>query len=367
MIRRPMAAQVTHIRQRLPRPPKPEGGVLESLRPSIENFDARRDWFIEGLFEGNQIVLVIAKEKSGKSWLMHDMAVSVASGEAFLDRFPVRRPGPVVLLDAEYGPHETSRRIIRLARAHGRDAIELADDIDYVYARGWTLKQGAETDDDGNRKRSFGDAQRLARELSNMRRAGDPGPALVIIDPLRNFLAGNENDAECIGDFFRGLELLRDVARCPIVVCHHLNKSGSFSGSRALMSRADLILEGTDEDQPWYSATGRTIRRNDAIAERFTIAIEHEDDDDDSKAKTFVRVRFASEAKTKSELRSATRKVLAIVKEHGPISQNSIREHSRPQMSGRTVKDCLSELEKLGYVEQGKGGWEASTAEVFNG
>src|SRR5262249_15978501 len=152
---------------------------------------------------GNPIGLLVGKEKSGKSWLGLEMAVSTICGDSFLGRFPVRRQGPVLLLDAEYGKHETTRRFIRLARAHGREAIQLADDFDYVHARGWSIKYDR---DEQPRNKVTSDVRRLVSDLREMRKAGDAGPALIVIDPLRNFLAGNENDAEAVTDFFCGLD-----------------------------------------------------------------------------------------------------------------------------------------------------------------
>ncbi len=181
--------------------------VLDSLREAVETFNAGREWVVEGMIEGNPIVLVIGPEKSGKSWLLQELAVAMMCADAFLGRFNVLRGGPVLYLDAEYGHRECARRFIRLARGHGRDARDLVDDLDYVYARGWTLEYtpALETDSGDRRKGDGADTmtKRLATELRAMNKAGD-GPALIIIDPLRNFLRGSENDADDVLKFFSG-------------------------------------------------------------------------------------------------------------------------------------------------------------------
>jgi hypothetical protein len=345
-----------------------ENTLIDSLHDAIENFDAARDWSIEGMIEGDPIVLVIGPEKSGKSWLLQELAVSTILGDSSLGRFAVRRPGPVVYLDAEYGDRECARRIIRLARAHGHEARELADDLDYAYARGWTIEYTPSDDPEPGERKKKSDGndsltKRLARELGAMRKAGD-GPAMIIIDPLRNFLRGSENDADAVLKFFLGLEILRNKAQCPIVVAHHLNKSGGYSGSRALLGRADLIIEGSDEPEPWFSAIGRTIRRGDAIAERFTVTIDHTDDDDDTKARTLVRARFASENRSKSDLGKTSHRVLGVVKEHEPVSQSQVAKLAK--IANGMAGDCLRELEQLGCVRREKGKWETSIGETFS-
>ncbi len=163
--------------------------------------------------------------------------------------------------------------------------------------------------------------------------------------------------------FFLGLEILRTAARCPIVVAHHLNKAGGYSGSRALLGRADLIIEGTDERPPWYSTIGRTIRRGDAIAERFTVDIEHLDDDDDAVAKTLVRARFASENRSKLEIGKTALRVLDLIKERGPVTTRELRGLAK--IGGAKVKECLDDLKRVGAVRHDGAGWKPSLQETL--
>lgn len=65
------------------------------------------------------------------------------------------------------------------------------------------------------------------------------------------------------------------------------------SGSRAITTRADLIIEGSDTKIPRYSAKGRTIRPAiDPIATPFCIELDHSDDEDDTRAAT--RLTYAA-------------------------------------------------------------------------
>jgi hypothetical protein len=91
---------------------------------------------------------------------------------------------------------------------------------------------------------------------------------------------------------FRAIGELRDAAQAPVMVVHHLNKSGGYSGSRAIMGRADLIFEGSDGDTPLYQTRGRSLRRDDRILQPFSVNVAHENDSDDTIAVTRVAANF---------------------------------------------------------------------------
>lgn len=239
---------------------------LEQVR---ENASAVRDWFAEGAIEGNPLILFSGPEKSHKSWAAMQLAVATTLGAPWLERFPIRRPGEVVYLDGEYGPHEFTRRICRIARAFGADERRVLSAIRYRYSIDVTLRQTDLV------------LSKITRDVNQYR------PALVVLDPVRNHLDGDENEAHIVLAAFHALARLKTIGRCPVMLIHHLNKSGKFSGSRAFTTRADLIIEAEDKETPVYSARGRTLRQGvDLLSEPFTIEVEHLDDDDDEIAAT---------------------------------------------------------------------------------
>jgi predicted transcriptional regulator len=182
-------------------------------------------------------------------------------------------------------------------------------------------------------------------------------PSLIVLDPLRNHLDGSENDSDAVVRAYRCLDALRVAGCCPVLSIHHLNKSGGFSGSRAITTRADLIIEGSDAETPTYSVRGRTVRPTvDAIAKPFTIAISHEHDGDDAIAST--RLKFASEvddAELPLGLSKLGRKILKFLSRQGePRTANYIaRSVSR---GGSDVRNELEDLIAAGHVEFLPGG-----------
>ena len=187
--------------------------------------------------------------------------------------------------------------------------------------------------------------------------------ALIIVDPLRNHLAGDENSATDVLEALHCLSAMRTHCSCPLVVSHHLNRAGSMSGSRALLGRVDLAFTGSDEEQPWYSTIGRTVRRSDPIADRWTVRIDHEHDDDDTQARTVLVSRFANEAKGVSQHSKLARQVFDELSRSGePLTVNMLK--TRLKRSYAHVSQALNELQSADRVTKSADGWSVS-AECF--
>lgn len=310
--------------------------LWSNLGNALASVGRERDWFAEGAIEGRPIILFSGPEKSHKSWTAMQLATATTVGAAWLGRFPIRRPGPVVYLDGEYGEQEFARRVARIARGIGADPREVVGRILHHYSVGLTLTA---TDAVFRQVLAAVEAQR---------------PSLIVLDPLRNHLAGDENAAQVIVEAFRCLSALRDAGGCPVLVVHHLNKSGGFSGSRAITTRADLILEGSDGETPQYSARGRTLRpRVDAIAQPFTIDVAHDHDEDDTIAATRMVYSAAgggSDAALPPGLSALQSKIVQFLdrQKESRAANYIARALNR---ANADVAKALAELVKAGHVE----------------
>lgn len=316
----------------------PASGLWSDLAAAHAAIGKARPWFAEGAIEGNPLVVMTAPEKGRKSWITMQLAACAAlSGEhAWLGAFPLRRTGSVVYLDAEYGAYEFARRLSRIARGLGAQPLELLQRIRHRYSADLILS----TEDPVFRA--------VVEDV-----AGDK-PALIVLDPLRNHLAGEENDSGIIVKANRCLRLLGSMGQCPVVVLHHVNKSGGYSGSRAIMSTADFILEGSDGDEPVYTARGRTARPFDRIAQPFSVEVEHEHDEDDTQAAT--RFRLVAQGPGGAEplpggLTPIQGKVLGFARtQREPRTVAYIAKAIK--RSNADVEAALYELEELGYVAE---------------
>lgn len=318
-----------------------------------------RIWFADGAIEPHSISVIAAPEKSGKSWALLDLAVATAVGGSWLHQFEIHQPGRVLLMETENGPQSVVQRLKRLTRAREIDPAAVLANIDY-----FADLTSLDSDDLVDTLREFERA---------FRRCGTP--ALVIIDPLRGHLEGNEDSAKDIVKAMRGASELRRICNAPVLIAHHLNKSGKVAGSRAIRTCADLLIEGSDETEPLYSVIGRRLRRADAIAKPFRLDITHEDDEDDSIAKTFCRCRFIGEKATpaggKTTLSAAAHRILELLGKHPEgLSVRKIRDQLGG-MSNRQWSVARDQLVAIGRIQSQQDGtsqlWKLSTASFLEG
>jgi AAA domain-containing protein len=63
-------------------------------------------WLVQGLWPADAYGVLAAQEKAGQTWAALDLAVSVATGQSWLDHFPCPSPGPVLIFlgEGESGP-----------------------------------------------------------------------------------------------------------------------------------------------------------------------------------------------------------------------------------------------------------------------
>jgi hypothetical protein len=90
---------------------------------------------IEGLLRRGETLNVIAPSKVGKSWLMYDLAIAVALGLRWLDRFQTVA-GPVLILDNELHGETIAHRLPAVAAARGISVAQISDLIEVQVLRG---------------------------------------------------------------------------------------------------------------------------------------------------------------------------------------------------------------------------------------
>jgi RecA-family ATPase len=86
---------------------------------AIEEQPARAQWLVRELWGEAAVGVIGGPPKTCKSWLGLELAVSVASGTACLDRFEVETPGPAVVYLAEDALHGVRHRVAQLCQHHG--------------------------------------------------------------------------------------------------------------------------------------------------------------------------------------------------------------------------------------------------------
>ena len=99
--------------------------------------------------------------------------------------------------------------------------------------------------DFGSEEVSF--AEFIEDRIMNM-----PNIPLIVVDPARKYLSGDEEDSEVVNEFFFALEELAMTKNAAVVVVHHLKKGAKpqsipevldeLRGSQVFIDRARVVL-----------------------------------------------------------------------------------------------------------------------------
>jgi hypothetical protein len=172
-------------------------------------------WLIQGLWPADAYGVLAAQEKAGKTWAALDLAVSVATGQPWLDHFACPNPGSVLVFLGEGGERATVRRIEAIATAKGIDPDQLADQLRLCFRVPRLAAPGA-----------GGELAAIQAEL-----AAHPA-ALVVLDPLYLAAAGaSGSNLYDMGAVLQAIQGVCQAAGCALLVVTHWNKTGDGRGA----------------------------------------------------------------------------------------------------------------------------------------
>jgi len=197
-----------------------------------------REPVIHGLLRRGETMNVIAPPKTGKSWLVNDLALAIATGKPWLGTFQVAR-GDVLILDNELHPETTAHRIPKVAD-----------------------KRGILIEDYG--KRIF--VQNMRGRLENVFTLGAFFKSiklgryrLIILDAFYRFMPRDmdENDNGTMANIYNHIDQYADQLDCSFVLIHHATKGnqsakavtdvGAGAGSQSRATDTHLVLRPHEE------------------------------------------------------------------------------------------------------------------------
>lgn len=202
-------------------------------RPEDQSFDIEDFWAASG------VGVLGGLAKSTKSWVVLDMAISVASGTPCLGRFAVKRPGPTMVYAAEDPPAEVRKRLAGLAQHRG---LALADVPVHVIT-----EPAIRLDQPTHR-------ERLRQTLARVK------PRMLILDPLvRVYGRLDENSAAEVSDLLGYLRALQREFDMSLVVVHHARKA------QGAVHQAGEALRGSGDFFAWSDTLLYTRRIKEGV------------------------------------------------------------------------------------------------------
>lgn len=233
---------------------KPQAmSVLPVVRAAdLDDSDQTGRWLIETLFPRSGVGIIGGAPKCGKSWLSLDLALSVASGTACLDTFPVAASGNVLLYMAEDAGSVVKQRLAGICSHRALDLCSLP--IGVITSPSLRLDLPRDQ----------------ARLLETVRRHT---PRLLVLDPFVRLHRVNENQAQDVSavlGYLRELQRDHDLA---LVVVHHARKNGGPAGGQSLRGSSDFfawvdtaLFLRRQRQQLWLSAEHRAAQAGEPIA-----------------------------------------------------------------------------------------------------
>lgn len=186
--------------------------------------DTPIDWIIPGWLPDNTISFVVSPPGSFKTWLLLDLAVSIAMGGKFLGLFPVKMEGPVILIQQEDWAGQTAQRIEVIRQSKTQEIlVDNADNISLDLPK--SIPLFIHTD----RKLKFDNLESLKGLAENIEKIR---PKIVILDPLYSAASTDDYMASSIEQMFY-LKELRDKFGCTFIIAHHTNKGTAEGRMRA--------------------------------------------------------------------------------------------------------------------------------------
>ena len=221
------------------------------------------EWLVEGIWQKGTYGMIAGEPKTDKSVQATDLALSVASGRAFLNQFPVKTRGAVLYVQEENGEETVQDRVYKVAASKG-----LLTSTPF----GWALPEDLPIFFSNNYGVNLTDKDSRTLLEQTIQRIN---PVLVILDPMYMMLGNvDENSAKEVGDVLRWLTYIRNQYKCSIMLCHHYNKGGGNArggqrvrGSSAFHAWVESALYVKVTDQQYTVKIEREFRAFPSVPE----------------------------------------------------------------------------------------------------
>ncbi len=202
----------------------------------LRNPPPQRQWLLWDVLPLGVTGIVVAPGGTSKTMLMLHMALSVASGQSVCGGlYRVATPGRVLLLAGEDDQGEVHRRIRAIAatmatetpEAVSRDGkptfAEMTSNAKKVHVVPLVGSSCRLVEDERDPAEFLDRVLATAQGLDKLR--------LVIIDPLRRFFAGDENDSGTASRLIVALERIAQATGATVLGVHHMNKGAANNRS----------------------------------------------------------------------------------------------------------------------------------------
>jgi len=251
----------------------------EDFSKILEDLPELAPELIQGILRKGHKMLLSGGSKTGKSMLMIQLAIAIATGGHWLNKYCAQ--GKVLYVNLEIDRASFSRRIAEACQQRAIEPEKLKNNLIV-----WNLRGHSTTLD------------KLAPKL--IRRCAKENFTAVIIDPVYKVMMGDENKAGDMAQFCNQFDKIATQLNCAVIYVHHFSKGDQdkkasidrASGSGVFARDPDVISTVTklksDEPAVRVEFTLREFPDMDPINAWYRYPIHVVDDTGELKAKKLI-------------------------------------------------------------------------------
>lgn len=239
---------------------EPDEFGLVKVADYIHDYGGTTKWAVEDWLPAESVTFLVSPPESYKTWLLLDLAVSVAADRPFLGQFKVFEPGPALIIQQEDNHAGLTERIALILQSrygtfpnignNGEVTIPLMPDVPiYIHP---------------DRKLKFDNPdilQKLEKQIVKIR------PKMIIIDPLYS-AASVDNYMSAAAEQMMVLKTWRDKYGCSFIIAHHSKKNVDPNSTAREDSWGSQFLNA-------FLEAGWQIRRNSKLADNEVVVRRH--------------------------------------------------------------------------------------------
>lgn len=245
---------------------------FEDDQPKPSTFDVMRmadyvkgyggggvSWLVEDWLPDHSVTFLVSPPESYKTWLLLDLAVSVASGVPFLGTYEVNYPGPTLIIQQE-DSHEglTDRLALIVEQKLGMNANIDGDT--------WQVPSMPDLPIYVHPSRMLRfDNKKVLEELEAV--IAEIKPKVIMIDPLYS-TTSVDNYMAASAEQMMVLKTWRDKYGCSFVIAHHSKKNVDPDSTAREDSWGSQFLNA-------FLEAGWQIRRNQRLAQNEIVVRRH--------------------------------------------------------------------------------------------
>lgn len=213
-------------------PPRPASRYGTIDWDEIDSWQVKFEWLVKDIMPVGSVAVAYGPSQCGKSFLMQDLALCVATGREFFGRQV--RPGGAVYVAAE-GKAGFRKRLVAYRRHHKLPKSGVPFSLVPT-----SVNLFDET----------GDTEPLIEEIKTVAARFQLPLRVVVIDTLSAVAPGfNENASEDMGRVLRHCQQIQEATNATVIIVHHTPAGGGKPrGHTSLPANVDTMITVNRED-----------------------------------------------------------------------------------------------------------------------